>query len=161
MYFPNCPQFAHVLNFVSSCSHKVSGCVMVEFIWIIYGDPEFFWNLSNCVEICAPIKCPIVFQLNSAELCSSRSNLANFLSIFTNGWFYMKEGRWWQYCYNFNCLMFLWPNSIDVEFWEYLQLARNCDSNDAHENNKDQNNDENSQYTNIFKSLSIGTVGWT
>ena len=59
----------------------------------------FFLNLSNCVEICAPIKCPIVFQLNSAELCSSRSNLANFLSIFTNGWFYMKEGRWWQYCY--------------------------------------------------------------
>ena len=63
--------------------------------------------------------------------------------------------------------MFLWPNSIDVEFWEYLQLARNCDSNDAHENNKDQNNDENSDGdddhvdSNIFKSLSIGTVGWT
>ena len=72
---------------------------------IIYGEPEFFWNLSNCVEIRAPIKCPIVFQLNSAELCSSRSNLANFLSIFTDGWFYMKEGRWWQFCYNFNCLM--------------------------------------------------------
>ena len=65
--------------------------------------------------------------------------------------------------------MFLWPNSIDVEFWEYLQLVRNYDddSNDAHDNNKDQNNDENSDNddvdvdSNIFKSLSIGTVGWT
>ena len=59
--------------------------------------------------------------------------------------------------------------SIDVEFWEYLQLVRNYDddSNDSHDNNKDQNNDENSDGdddhvdTNIFKSLSIGTVGWT
>ena len=62
--------------------------------WHFFGRGQQKGNVNPISFWICPIKCPIAFWLNSAELCPSGANLGNFLSISTDGWFYIARWGW-------------------------------------------------------------------
>ena len=69
--------------------------------WHFYGRGQQKGNVNPISFWICPIKCPIAFWLNSAELCPSGSNLGNFLSISTDGWFYIARWGEQRHCWSY------------------------------------------------------------
>ena len=79
-----------------------------KFCWChFYGRGQQKGNVNPISFWICPIKCPIAFWLNSAELCPSGSNLGNFLSISTDGWFYIA--RWGEQRHCWSYFVFCFP----------------------------------------------------
>ena len=75
--------------------------------WHFYGRGQQKGNVNPISFWICPIKCPIAFWLNSAELCPSGANLGNFLSISTDGWFYIA--RWGEQRHCWSYFVFCFP----------------------------------------------------